>query len=149
YFLILGILAIFGLHRYFLTFLYYKNKKRLPRGVPSFAEMPRIPFVTVQLPIYNEKYVVERLIKQVCALEYPRDRIEIQLLDDSTDETQEIAKSVVRECQAQGHDIVYRHRQNRKGFKAGALDEGLKAAKGELIAVFDADFLPESDFLKR
>jgi len=149
YFLILGILAIFGLHRYFLTFLYYKNKQRLPRGVPSFAELPRVPFVTVQLPIYNEKYVVERLIKQACALDYPRDRIEIQLLDDSTDETQEIAKSVVRECQAQGHDIVYRHRQNRKGFKAGALDEGLKAAKGELIAVFDADFLPESDFLIR
>ncbi|HCU24661.1 MAG TPA: glycosyl transferase family 2, partial [Deltaproteobacteria bacterium] len=149
YFLLLFVLALFGVHRYLLTFLYYKNKKRLPRGVPSFENLPCLPFVTVQLPIYNEKYVVERLIKQVCALDYPQDRLEIQLLDDSTDETVEIAKGVVREYEAKGFSIAYLHRANRAGYKAGALDAGLKVARGELIAVFDADFLPEPDFLKK
>lgn len=149
YFFILAILAIFGLHRYYLTYLYYKHKERLPQDVPAFDALPRVPFVTVQLPIYNEKYVVQRLVQQICALDYPRDRLEIQLLDDSTDETQEIAKAVVREYRDLGQPIVYLHRSNRKGFKAGALDEGLKVAQGELIAVFDADFLPEPDFLKR
>ncbi|MFO1462531.1 MAG: cellulose synthase family protein [bacterium] len=149
YFSVLGVLAIFGFHRYYLTYLYYKNKRRLPQDVPTFEALPRVPFVTVQLPIYNEKYVVERLVQRICALDYPRDRLEIQLLDDSTDETQEIAKAIVREQQQLGQPIVYLHRQNRQGFKAGALDEGLKVAKGELIAIFDADFLPEADFLKR
>jgi cellulose synthase/poly-beta-1,6-N-acetylglucosamine synthase-like glycosyltransferase len=149
YFLLLALLALFGLHRYYLSYLYYKHQNRRPRDVPGFGDLPQLPFVTVQLPIYNEKYVVERLLKQVCAIDYPRDRLEIQLLDDSTDETQEIAKGVVRDCIELGHPVVYLHRSNRQGFKAGALDEGMKVAKGELIAIFDADFLPEADFLTK
>ena len=104
--------------------------------------------VTVQLPIYNEMYVVERLIDAVAAFDYPPDRLEVQLLDDSTDETVQITAKKVAEWKAKGLDIVHIHRKNRQGFKAGALKEGLEKAKGEFIAIFDADFLPHADFLK-
>lgn len=105
------------------------------------------PLVTVQLPIYNELYVVSRLIDKVCQLDYPNEKLEIQVLDDSTDETKDLIASKVKEWKLKGVDIVHVHRTNRQGFKAGALEEALDFAKGEFIAIFDADFLPEKDFL--
>lgn len=109
----------------------------------------RLPSVTVQLPIYNEQYVVERLIDSVAALDYPRHLLEIQVLDDSTDETRSIVAELVTRYRAKGLDINHIHRTNRVGYKAGALREGLKVSKGELIAIFDADFTPTKDFLLR
>lgn len=103
--------------------------------------------VTIQLPLFNELYVVERLIDKVCKIEYPKDKLEIQVLDDSTDETVSVAKRVVEEKKKQGFDISYIHRENRHGYKAGALKEGLKVAKGKYIAIFDADFMPRKHFL--
>jgi cellulose synthase/poly-beta-1,6-N-acetylglucosamine synthase-like glycosyltransferase len=107
------------------------------------------PVVTIQLPLYNEMYVADRLIEAVSHIDYPRDRLEIQVLDDSTDETQSIAELAVRRFASQGVDIKYYHRADRAGYKAGALEAGLKAARGEFIAIFDADFIPTSDFLTR
>jgi cellulose synthase/poly-beta-1,6-N-acetylglucosamine synthase-like glycosyltransferase len=104
--------------------------------------------VTIQLPIFNECYVVERLIKSVCRLDYPRELLEVQVLDDSTDDTIKIAQSVVAKMKRDGFDIVYLHRRNRIGFKAGALKEGMRKAKGELLGIFDADFVPNPEFLK-
>ena len=125
--------------------IHHKNiKKKFYTGT-SAALWPR---VTIQLPIFNECYVVERLIRSVGCLEYPKELLEIQVLDDSTDETVEIAKAIVADMKRQGFDIVYFHRRERIGFKAGALKEGLKTAKGELIAIFDADFVPNPNFLK-
>jgi cellulose synthase/poly-beta-1,6-N-acetylglucosamine synthase-like glycosyltransferase len=144
YFFVLAILALYGWHRYFLIFLYRKHP---PKPGPEFLPDP-LPRVTVQLPIYNEMYVVDRLVDAVCALDYPAELLEIQVLDDSTDETREIAELAVRRHAAQGANIKYSHRTNRTGFKAGALEEGLKEAEGELIAIFDADFVPLPDFLK-
>jgi len=151
YFLVLAILAFYGFHRYALVFLYYRHRKRRALAPAArFADRGEpLPVVTVQLPIYNEQYVVERLVESVCKLDYPRDRLEIQLLDDSTDETREAAAAVVARFQAMGEPIVYLHRTNRHGFKAGALEEGMHAARGELIAIFDADFVPPADFLRR
>ncbi|HZA51389.1 MAG TPA: cellulose synthase family protein, partial [Myxococcaceae bacterium] len=115
------------------------------------AESPLnpLPAVTIQLPLYNEMYVADRLIEAVCGIEYPRELLEIQVLDDSTDETQGIAELAVRRYATQGVDIKYYHRANRIGFKAGALEAGLKKARGQFIAIFDADFMPTSDFLTR
>ncbi len=146
YFCVLCVLAVYGSHRYRMAYLYYRHKFKLPtpKGV-----LPQLPRVTIQLPIFNEMYVVERLVESVCRIEYPRDLLEIQVLDDSTDETTGIARAVVERMRREGHDIVYIHRVNRGGFKAGALENGLKTAKGEFVAVFDADFVPSPDFLKR
>jgi cellulose synthase/poly-beta-1,6-N-acetylglucosamine synthase-like glycosyltransferase len=108
-----------------------------------------VPAVTVQLPIYNELYVVERLIDAVARLDYPRDRLQIQILDDSTDETTVVARARVDFYRARGIDIGLTHRAERTGFKAGALRHGLARARGEFIAIFDADFVPEPDFLKK
>ena len=105
--------------------------------------------MTVQLPIFNEQYVVGRLIQAVCDLDYPKDRLDIQVLDDSTDETVAVARSLVGHYAELGHPITYLRRTNREGFKAGALAEGLKSAKGEFVAIFDADFTPPKDFLLR
>ena len=146
YFLVLLILSIYGSHRYVMAYLYYKYKRNRPVPKAKFEELPR---VTIQLPIFNEMYVVERLIDSVAEIEYPRDRLEIQVLDDSTDETQGIARARVRRLREQGIDIHYLHRDNREGFKAGALQAGLRIAGGELVAVFDADFVPSKDFLMR
>ncbi len=144
YFFVLIILAVYGWHRYYLVYLYMRNRDKDPRpGVP----LNPLPAVTVQLPLYNEMYVADRLIDAVCAIEYPRELLEIQVLDDSTDETQAIAESAVRRFAAQGFDISYIHRADRTGYKAGALEAGLKVARGEFIAIFDADFLPRPDFL--
>ena len=146
YFVVLLILSIYGSHRYVMAYLYYKYKGNLPAPKSRFEELPR---VTIQLPIFNEMYVVERLIEAVCAIEYPRERLEIQVLDDSTDETQGIARALIERKRRAGIDIAYLHRDNRSGFKAGALQEGLVSAKGDLVAVFDADFVPSPDFLLR
>jgi len=146
YFAVLLVLAAYGLHRYWLVYSYVKYRDNLPPAAPEPAEWPP---VTVQLPIYNERYVVERLIETVCRFDYPRERLEIQVLDDSTDETQQVAQACVERYQALGLRIHHLHRDNRHGYKAGALAEGLKSATGEFIAIFDADFLPGADFLRR
>jgi cellulose synthase/poly-beta-1,6-N-acetylglucosamine synthase-like glycosyltransferase len=147
YFVVLVLLASYGVHRYILVYLYYKHKKnRTVAPAENFAELP---LVTVQLPIFNEQFVVERLLDAVCRLQYPREKLEIQVLDDSTDETQAVARGLVEHYAGQGFPIVYQHRTNREGFKAGALAEGMKTARGEFIAIFDADFVPPEDFLLR
>ncbi len=146
YALLLLLLSLYGSHRYAMAYLYYRHKYQLPTPKGRFETLPR---VTIQLPIFNEMYVTERLIGAVAKIDYPRDLFEIQVLDDSTDETQGIARACVDRHRAEGLDISYVHRTNRKGFKAGALENGLALAKGELVAVFDADFIPEPDFLRR
>ena len=146
YFLVMAILAAYGIHRYVLVYNYYKYRKNVPGPPPEITDWPK---VTVQLPIYNERYVIERLIEAVAQFDYPRDRFEIQVLDDSTDETVSVASSCVERYRALGLPIFYIHRTNREGFKAGALQEGLKSATGDLIAIFDADFIPPADFLRR
>src|SRR5580765_3628395 len=122
YFFVLSILGIYGWHRYYLVYEYMKNKDRVPGPPPPVDEWP---VVTIQLPIYNEMYVADRVIDAACAIEYPADRLEIQVLDDSTDETRQIAELAVRRQAARGIDIKYLHRSDRTGFKAGALEEGL------------------------
>src|SRR5438045_5740949 len=147
YFLVLLVLASYGIHRYVLVYMYYKHRKsKVNRPSNTFAELPR---VTIQLPISNEQFVIDRLIDAVCKMEYPRDKLDIQVLDDSTDETVEVAHAVVQRYAALGYPITYHHRANRHGFKAGALQEGMKTAKGEFIAIFDADFVPPEDWLMR
>ena len=146
YFFVLIILAIYGWHRYYLVYLYMRNRGKEPRAAGPLASLPP---VTIQLPLYNEMYVADRLIAAVCAIDYPRELLEVQVLDDSTDETCGIADLAVRRFAEQGIDIKYYHRANRTGFKAGALEAGLKTARGEFIAIFDADFIPTHDFLAR
>jgi cellulose synthase/poly-beta-1,6-N-acetylglucosamine synthase-like glycosyltransferase len=146
YFFVLSILAVYGWHRYYLVYLYMRHKDSQP---VEPARLDPLPPVTVQLPIYNEMYVADRLIDSVCQLDYPRELLEIQVLDDSTDETREIAELAVRRHAAHGINIKYFHREERTGYKAGALEAGLKVARGEFVAIFDADFLPAHDFLHR
>jgi len=145
YFLILVVLSVYGLHRWYLLFLYRRHRSTQDRSTGRFDTLP---VLTVQLPIYNEMYVVERLIDAVCTLDYPRDRLEIQVLDDSTDETIAVARRIVEAKRAEGFQISHLHRKDRRGFKAGALEEGLKSARGELVAIFDADFVPSPDFAR-
>ncbi len=145
YFVVMIILAMYGIHRYVLVYNFFKNRKRIAPPPPEISEWPR---VTVQLPIYNERYVIERLVDTVAQFDYPRELLDIQVLDDSTDETQEVARNCVERYQQLGLPISYIHRNNREGFKAGALQEGLKVARGEHIAIFDADFIPPADFLR-
>ena len=146
YFFVLSVLFIYGWHRYYLVHQYAKHRDRAPGPPP---EITAWPVVTVQLPIYNEMYVVDRLIDAVCRIDYPDGKLEIQVLDDSTDETREIAELAVRRQAARGFDIKYIHRTDRVGYKAGALAAGLDHARGEFVAIFDADFVPPSDFLRR
>ena len=141
------ILAGYGMHRYALVYMYYRNRKNRTAEPPKqFAELPS---VTVQLPIFNEQFVVDRLVDSICKLDYPKDKLDIQVLDDSTDETVEVARAVVERYAALGHPITYIHRVNREGFKAGALQNGMLSSKGEFIAIFDADFVPPEDWLLR
>jgi cellulose synthase/poly-beta-1,6-N-acetylglucosamine synthase-like glycosyltransferase len=144
YFFVLIILAVYGWHRYYLVYLYMSNRDKEPKAGP---QLDPLPVITIQLPLYNEMYVADRLIESVCRIDYPRDRLEIQVLDDSVDETRSIAELAVRRYAAQGVDIKYYHRTDRVGYKAGALEAGLQAARGEFIAIFDADFIPTADFL--
>src|SRR5208283_4624322 len=147
YFIVLVILAAYGGHRYWLVYLYYKHKANKTTEPAAHFPLNDLPRVTVQLPIFNEQYVVDRLLDAVCRLDYPREKLDIQLLDDSTDETAEVARLLVERYAAAGYPVVYIHRDNREGFKAGALEAGLKSATGEFVAIFDADFVPHSDFL--
>jgi len=146
YFFILSILAFYGWHRYFIVYLYTKHRDDVPRPAGRFDTLP---VVTIQLPIYNEMYVADRLIDAVGRLDYPRDRLEIQVLDDSTDETRSVAELAVRRLAARGVDITYLPRTDRTGYKAGALAAGLTVARGEFVGIFDADFVPSADFLVR
>jgi len=146
YFIVLFVLAVYGLHRYWLVYDYFAYSKNVPPAPPPVANWPR---VTVQLPIFNERYVIERLVEAVSRFDYPAELLDVQVLDDSTDETCEVARACVERHAAQGMPIVYIHRSNREGYKAGALENGLKTSKGEFVAIFDADFLPEPDFLRR
>jgi len=154
YFVVMVILAFYGIHRYQLVWLYYRNKGKEARWSEPPARFAEgdLPFVTIQLPIFNEQYVVDRLVDACCRLEYPRDRFEIQLLDDSTDETRAVAVAVVERYAAGFGDlapqpIFYLHRTNRHGYKAGALDAGLDVARGEFVAIFDADFVPQPEWV--
>ena len=146
YFIVLFILALYGLHRYWLVYDYYAYRKNVPAQPPPVTEWPR---VTIQLPIYNERYVIERLVEAISRFDYQTELLDVQVLDDSTDETQQVARNCVERFAAQGMPITYIHRGNREGYKAGALENGLKSAKGEFVAIFDADFVPAPDFLQR
>ncbi|MGB9674242.1 MAG: glycosyltransferase [Anaerolineales bacterium] len=138
-------LAIYGLNNGITVFLYL-----LRRNSPLHAEPEKeLPYVTIQLPVFNERYTVERLLKAIVNLDYPQKLLQVQVLDDSTDDTTTLLKRIVQQYQDAGYPIELLHRRDRKGFKAGALAEGLKYAKGELIAIFDADFIPPRDWLKR
>ena len=147
YFFVVIVLAIYGWHRYYLVYLYMSNRDK--EAKPGRPALDPLPVVTIQLPLYNEMYVADRLIEAVCRIDYPRDRLEIQVLDDSLDETRGIAELAVRRCAAQGIDIKYYHRTDRVGYKAGALEAGLAVARGEFVGIFDADFMPTSDFLMK
>jgi len=146
YFLCMGLLAVYGFHRLYLVFLYrrHRNERLLPP-----AELPGLPVLTVQIPLYNEACVAERIIDAAFALDYPAGRLEIQVLDDSTDETSEICRRKVEDQAARGVRIRHIRRDSREGFKAGALESGLREAAGEFVAIFDADFIPTPDFARR
>ena len=146
YFTLLTILSIYGAHRLWMLLLYYRHKKDVPQPV---GDANYLPVVTVQLAVFNEMNVIERLMDYVVKMDWPKEKLEIQVLDDSTDDTVKVASAVVDRYKALGFDIHYLHRTDRTGFKAGALSEGLKVAKGELVAMFDADFLPTEDFLRK
>ncbi|MBA3243041.1 MAG: glycosyltransferase [Acidobacteria bacterium] len=148
YFAVLTVLALYGAFRIkqVVDFWRYRRLGPTPRALYGETELP---LVTVQLPLFNEMYVVERLLSAVTAIDYPRERLEIQVLDDSTDETREAARAAVERYRREGFQIEYIHREDRTGFKAGALEHGLKTAKGELVAIFDADFVPRADCLRK
>jgi cellulose synthase/poly-beta-1,6-N-acetylglucosamine synthase-like glycosyltransferase len=154
YFIVMVILAFYGIHRYQLVWLYFRNRKNAAKWNEPPTRWPEgeLPFVTIQLPIFNEQFVIDRLIDACCRLDYPRDRFEIQVLDDSTDETTVVAQQIV-ERYARGfagmdpQPVTYIHRTNRYGYKAGALDAGLNSAKGEFVAIFDADFVPPREWV--
>ena len=146
YFTILTILSIYGAHRLWMLLLYYRHRNDAPqpKGGRDYE-----PMVTVQLAVFNEMNVVERLMDHVVRMDWPKDKLEIQVLDDSTDETVKVAQAVCEKYRNLGFDVAYIHRDDRTGFKAGALNNGLKIAKGEFVAMFDADFIPTEDFLRQ
>jgi cellulose synthase/poly-beta-1,6-N-acetylglucosamine synthase-like glycosyltransferase len=146
YLSVLFALSAYGIHRYFIIYLFLKNRKH--EAVPA-RRFEKLPKVTVQLPIFNEVYVVERLLRSVSELDYPRDLLEIQVLDDSTDDTREITASCAEELLLRGFNVDLIRRVDRTGFKAGALAVGLEAAAGEFVCILDADFVPPPDLLKR
>ena len=139
-------LSAYGVHRYFIIYLFLKNRKRKP--VPA-ARFEQLPVVTVQLPIFNEIYVAERLLRSVSQLDYPRDRLQIQVLDDSTDDTREVTADCAAELRERGFDVELIHRTDRTGFKAGALERGLASARGEFVCILDADFVPPPNLLRK
>ncbi len=146
YFLVLSVLAVYGLHRYHLVHLYFKHRNRVAEPAARFESLPT---VTVQLPVFNERYVVGRLIDAVCRLDYPRSQLEIQVLDDSTDDTTAIARERVRHYRRQGFEIRLIRRPDRQGYKAGALAHGMAWTDSTFFAIFDADFLPRPETLRR
>ncbi len=150
YTLSLALVFVYSLAQLHLLFNYFNAQKETDNSPTFDFEVTReIPTVTVQLPLYNELYVTERLLANIALLDYPKDKLEIQVLDDSTDETVKNTKIQVEKLQKTGIDIKHLTRSDRKGFKAGALKEGLKTAKGEFIAIFDADFMPKKDWLRK
>jgi cellulose synthase/poly-beta-1,6-N-acetylglucosamine synthase-like glycosyltransferase/lipoprotein-anchoring transpeptidase ErfK/SrfK len=146
YILVLAGLSIYGLHRYSMVWLFLKNRKKTPAPAARFENLPP---VTIQLPVFNEFFVVERLLDAISRIDYPRELLEVQLLDDSTDESLPLAEGLVDKLRASGLDIRHIHRTNRIGFKAGALQEGLRTARGEIVFILDADFLPPPGILHR
>jgi len=138
--------SAYGLHRYVLVFLYCRHRKKVPQPAGRFEQLPR---VTVQLPMYNERRVARRIIEETCRIEYPREKLQIQVVDDSTDDTCRIAREAVAQAKSDGFDIEYIHREDRTGYKAGALANAMKSATGEFITIFDADFIPAPTILKR
>src|SRR5258708_2394225 len=146
YLAVLGGLSAYGIHRYFIIYLFLKNRKRPSVPAGRFRQLPK---VTVQLPIFNEVYVVERLVRSVSEVDYPRTLLQIQVLDDSTDDTREVTASSVKELRQRGFDVQLIHRVDRTGFKAGALAVGLESAAGEFICILDADFVAPPDLLQR
>jgi cellulose synthase/poly-beta-1,6-N-acetylglucosamine synthase-like glycosyltransferase len=148
YFGILAVLAIYGVYRVKQVSEFWRYSRFPPKPKGEFKPAD-LPLITIQLPLFNEMYVVERLVKSITELDYPRDRLEIQVLDDSTDETIGIARATVGRYAQEGFDIHYIHREDRTGFKSGALENGMKTARGSLIAIFDADFVPSPDFLRK
>ena len=148
YTICLLLIFMYALAQLNLLFNYLKHRNKIDDSEKfDFSKSTEIPFVTIQLPVFNELYVMERLLTNIAELEYPREKLEIQVLDDSTDESVEITAQKVSKIKSTGIDIQHIKRTNRQGFKAGALKEGLKIAKGEFIAIFDADFLPKSNWL--
>lgn len=160
YIILTLVFSAYGLYQALMLVLYFRQRRKTrSSGEASLSSLQNVdttavtdrplPVVTVQLPVYNERYVVRRIIDAVVNFDYPRDRLQIQVLDDSTDDSLEIGRDAVEYHRSRGVNISLIHRENRKGFKAGALAEGLKRAEGEFIAVFDADFIPAPNFLKR
>ena len=150
YTLALLLLLVYSIAQALLAWSFYRWKKKPPAAEQwDFSKGDPYPTVTIQLPVFNELYVMERLLAAIAQLDYPKDRLEVQVLDDSTDESVALTAKEIRKYQAQGLDIQHIRRKNRKGFKAGALKTGLETAKGEFIAIFDADFLPKPDWLLR
>lgn len=149
YTIALTLIFIYALAQLNLLSNYLKAQKKQSQAVKfDFSNPNNIPFVSIQLPVYNEMYVMERLLENMSKMDYPKDKLEIQVLDDSTDESLELTQKLVKQLKLSGVNIVHIHRTKRTGFKAGALKEGLKVAKGEFIAIFDADFLPRPNWLK-
>jgi cellulose synthase/poly-beta-1,6-N-acetylglucosamine synthase-like glycosyltransferase len=146
YLVVLVLIALYGFHRYMLVFLYYRHRRKIPKLKGRFEDLPP---VTVQLPMYNELYVARRIIEASCQIDYPADKLQIQVIDDSTDETVQICREAVARARREGHNIEYLHRTDRNGYKAGALAAAMPRVTGEFIAIFDADFLPEPDILHR
>jgi cellulose synthase/poly-beta-1,6-N-acetylglucosamine synthase-like glycosyltransferase len=146
YILAMVVLTVYGLHRYLLIYLYHRVDRTAPQPAGKFSELPT---VTVQLPMYNEMYVAQRVIEGACRIDWPREKLQIQVLDDSTDESAGIAQACCEQMRRLGHNIHYIHRTNRSGYKAGALSNGLHEASGEFIVIFDADFIPPRDILRR
>jgi cellulose synthase/poly-beta-1,6-N-acetylglucosamine synthase-like glycosyltransferase len=146
YLAVLSILGVYGFHRAHLVYLFWRHRNKHFEPPTEFGELP---LVTMQLPMFNELYVAERLLESIARLDYPKDKLELQVLDDSTDETTQIVAKKVAELKAEGFDIVHLRREDRHGFKAGALEHGMKTARGDFLMVFDADFVPTPDILKR
>jgi cellulose synthase/poly-beta-1,6-N-acetylglucosamine synthase-like glycosyltransferase len=144
YVLTLVLLSCYGFHRYVLVYLYYKYKNNAPKPKTFFQDLPKI---CIQLPMFNEQFVAKRIIEHTCQIDYPKDKLDIQVLDDSTDSTVEIARETVEHFKQQGFNITYIHRDDRTGFKAGALSNGLKFTDANFVAIFDADFIPPKDIL--
>jgi len=148
YFVAVGALFLYGLNAYLLLGIHWWNRRRIREAVTP-TPPAEWPSVTVQLPLYNERYVARRLLEAVGALDYPSDHLEIQILDDSTDDTGAIIDETASRLRARRLTVVHLHRRERTGFKAGALAAGLKEARGEFVAIFDADAVPEADFLRK
>jgi cellulose synthase/poly-beta-1,6-N-acetylglucosamine synthase-like glycosyltransferase len=146
YYLVIFAMCLFGLHRYVILYLYMKHRRNVPKAAARFGELPR---VTVQLPVFNERYVVDRLLKSVKELDYPKDRLQFQMLDDSTDDTAEYTRGQVALLRAEGFQAEWVHRLDRTGYKAGALANGLETATGEFVMILDADFIVPPDFLQK